>query len=172
MSEGGQVLEPQREARGDRGPAPRAPAVRVAVARMEHFPEDWELPAYQTPGAAAVDLRNAGPAVTLAPLGRTLVPTGLRVAIPAGYEGQVRPRSGLATRRGLTLPNTPGTIDSDYRGEILVPMVNLDRSPQTIDHGERVAQLLVTPVARLVWEENAELPGTERGAGGFGSTGR
>ncbi len=144
----------------------------MAVARMDHFPRDWDLPAYQTSGAAAVDLRNAGPPVTLRSLERTLVPTGLRIAIPAGYEGQVRPRSGLAMRRGITLPNAPGTIDSDYRGEILVPVVNLDHSPQTIDHGERVAQLLVAPVARLVWDERVELPGTERGAGGFGSTGK
>ncbi len=146
-------------------------AVRVAVVRMDHFPADWELPAYQSSGAAAVDLRNAGPDVTLSSLERTLVPTGLRVAIPAGYEGQVRPRSGLASRRGLTLPNTPGTIDSDYRGEILVPMVNLDPAPRTIAHGERIAQLLVAPVARVAWEPVDTLPGTERGAGGFGSTG-
>jgi dUTP pyrophosphatase len=146
--------------------------VRVAITRMDHFPPEWELPAYQTPGAAAVDLRNAGPALTLASLQRALVPTGLRVAIPSGYEGQVRPRSGLASRRGLTLPNTPGTIDSDYRGEILVPVVNLDAAPQTVDHGERVAQLLLAPVARLAWDEVPELPATERGVGGFGSTGR
>lgn len=146
-------------------------AVRVAVERMAHFPADWKLPAYQTPGAAAVDLRNAGPDVTLGSLERTLVPTGLRVAIPAGYEGQVRPRSGLASRHGLTLPNTPGTIDSDYRGEILVPMVNLDPAPSTIAHGERIAQLLVAPVARLEWESVDALPATERGTGGFGSTG-
>jgi len=149
-----------------------AEAVRVAVTRMDHFPSDWDLPAYQTPGSAAADLRNAGPAVTLASLERTLVPTGLRVAIPPGFEGQVRPRSGLAMRRGLTLPNTPGTIDSDYRGEILVPMVNLDAAPRTIGHGERIAQLLIAPVARLVWDETADLPETERGEGGFGSTGR
>ena len=146
-------------------------AVRVAVVRMAHFPADWELPAYQTPGAAAVDLRNAGPDVTLGSLERTLVPTGLRVAIPSGYEGQVRPRSGLASRRGLTLSNTPGTIDSDYRGEILVPMVNLDPAPSTIAHGERIAQLLVAPVARLEWEPVDALPATERGVAGFGSTG-
>ncbi|MEN8376319.1 MAG: dUTP diphosphatase [Gemmatimonadota bacterium] len=139
---------------------------------MEHYPAGWDLPAYQTSGAAAMDLRNAGRAIRLGSLQRTLVPTGLRIAIPVGYEGQVRPRSGLATKRGLTLPNTPGTIDSDYRGEILVPMVNLDAEPQTIDHGERIAQLLVAPVARFAWDERAELPETKRGDGGFGSTGR
>lgn len=164
MPDGGQLLEPRR----GHGAAVE---VRVPVVRLAHFPADWELPAYQTPGAAAVDLRNAGPDVTLASLERTRVPTGLSVAIPAGYEGQVRPRSGLASKRGLTLPNTPGTIDSDYRGEILVPMVNLDAAPQTIAHGERIAQMLVSPVARLAWEEAPELPPTRRGEGGFGSTG-
>jgi len=164
VSKGDQLLQPRPDAR-------RTGQVPVAVARMAHFPDGWDLPAYQTAGAAAVDLRNAGPDVTLDSLGRTLVPTGLRVAIPAGYEGQVRPRSGLATRRGLTLPNTPGTIDSDYRGEILVPMVNLDPAPQTIAHGERIAQLLVAPVARIAWDEAEELPETRRGTGGFGSTG-
>ena len=180
MSGGGQALEPEPAPQTRSEAAVGAESVRghgaetvpVAVARMEHFPVDWELPAYQTAGAAAVDLRNAGPPVLLDSLERALVPTGLRVAIPPGFEGQVRPRSGLATRRGLTLPNTPGTIDSDYRGEVLVPMINLDPSPQRIEHGERIAQLLIAPVARLRWEERAELPSTERGTGGFGSTGR
>jgi dUTP pyrophosphatase len=172
LAGGGQLLEPGRSGEAEKATRRAENEVRVALVRMGHFPADWELPAYQTPGAAAVDLRNAGPDVRLASLERTRVPTGLRVAIPTGYEGQVRPRSGLASRRGLTLPNTPGTIDSDYRGEILVPMVNLDRQPQTVAHGERIAQLLVAPVARLAWDEVAELPPTRRGDGGFGSTGR
>ncbi len=144
----------------------------VLIRRLDTFPADWPLPAYATPGSAAVDLRNAGPAITLTSLGRHLVPTGLSIALPPGYEAQVRPRSGLSIKQGLSLVNTPGTIDSDYRGEILVPMINLDPSPQRIEHGERIAQLLVAAVIRIEWEEALELPPTARGEGGFGSTGR
>lgn len=146
--------------------------VRVLVRRLDHYPADWPLPAYMTEGAAAVDLRNAGPAITLPSLGRHLVPTGLAMALPEGTEAQVRPRSGLAIKRGLSLVNTPGTIDSDYRGEVLVPMVNLDAQPQEIAHGERVAQLLVSRVVRIEWAHAESLPGSGRGSGGFGSTGR
>ena len=142
------------------------------IQRLDNYPPDWPLPAYATEGSAAVDVRNAGPTVTLAPLARELVPTGLAIALPAGFEAQIRPRSGLALRRGLSIANTPCTIDSDYRGEIRIPMVNLDAAPQKIAHGERIAQLLVLPVPRLAWEEVAELPPSGRGAGGFGSTGR
>jgi len=145
--------------------------VRVAITRLDGFPGDWSLPAYATPGAAAVDLRNAGPAVELASLERALVPTRLAIALPPGYEAQVRPRSGLSSKRGIGLVNSPGTIDSDYRGELLLPVVNLDREPQLIEHGERVAQLVVAPVAHVQWDEVDRLDETQRGAGGFGSTG-
>lgn len=148
------------------------PPVGVPVQRLEHYPVDWELPAYATGGAAAVDLRNAGPALVLQPLERRAVPTGLAVALPAGTEAQVRPRSGLSLKRGVTVVNAPGTIDADYRGEILVPLVNLDSEPQELAHGERVAQLILAPVLRIDWEAVTELPPTARGAGGFGSTGR
>ena len=146
--------------------------VRVLVKRLAHFPAGWELPSYATAGSAAVDLRHAGDTVTLAPGERYLAPTGLAVALPAGWEAQVRPRSGLSIRRGIGVINAPGTIDSDYRGEIRVPLVNHDSAPQAIDHGERIAQLLVAPVPRLEWAEVDVLPDSERGTGGFGSTGR
>ncbi len=145
----------------------------MLIRRLAHYPEDWSLPEYATPGSAAVDLRNAGPDVTLPPLGRVLVPTGLSIALPEGTEAQVRPRSGLAFRRGIGIPNAPGTIDSDYRGELCVPLINFDREPQTILHGERVAQLVVARVCRIVWHEVEALPvDSVRGEGGFGSTGR
>ena len=150
----------------------RVESVTVLIQRLENYPQDWPLPAYATEASAAVDLRNAGPAVTLPPLGRELVPTGLAIALPAGFEAQIRPRSGLALRRGISIANTPCTIDSDYRGEIRIPMVNLDSAPQEIAHGERIAQMLVMPVPRITWEEASELPPSGRGAGGFGSTGR
>jgi dUTP pyrophosphatase len=146
--------------------------ISVPIRRMPHYPADWPLPGYATAGAAAVDLRNAGPAVTLPPLGRHLIPTGLAIALPDGFEAQVRPRSGLALRHGLSLVNTPGTIDSDYRGEILVPMINFDAEPQRIETGDRIAQLLVAPVLQVEWQAVDELPPTVRGVDGFGSTGR
>jgi dUTP pyrophosphatase len=146
--------------------------VRVAVRRLAHYPEGWPLPAYATAGSAAVDLRNAGETFTLAPGARRLVPTGLAIALPEGLEAQVRPRSGLAIHRGIGIINSPGTIDSDYRGEIQVPIINHDSAPQEIAHGERVAQLLVAPVVRVEWELRDALPSSERGTGGFGSTGR
>lgn len=153
-------------------PRPGDKGVRVPVRRLEGYPADWPLPEYATTGSAAVDLRNAGPAVTLPPGGRHLVPTGLAVALPEGTEAQVRPRSGLAIRRGLGVINSPGTIDSDYRGEIRVPMINHDAEAQEIGHGERIAQLVVAPVVRIDWEAVDVLPATERGTGGFGSTGQ
>jgi dUTP pyrophosphatase len=146
--------------------------IRVLIQRLDNNPADWPLPEYATAGAAAVDVRNAGPAVVLPPLGRHLVPTGLAIALPAGSEAQIRPRSGLALRRGVSIVNTPCTIDSDYRGEIRIPLINLDAAPQEVAHGERIAQLLVMHVPRIAWEEAATLPDSERGAGGFGSTGR
>jgi dUTP pyrophosphatase len=142
------------------------------IRRLEHYPDGWGLPEYATPGSAAVDLRNAGPALTLRPGGRELIPTGLAIALPAGLEAQVRPRSGLAIRRGIGIINAPGTIDSDYRGELRVPLINHDAEPQRIEHGERVAQLLVARVVRIDWNAVSELPESERGSGGFGSTGR
>lgn len=146
--------------------------VRVPVLRLPHYPAEWALPEYATPGSAAVDLRNAGPTVRLEPGARHLLPTGLAMAVPEGYEAQVRPRSGLAIRCGIGIINSPGTIDSDYRGEVMVPVINLDRAPQELGHGERIAQLLVAPVVRIDWDPSDALPGTGRGAGGFGSTGR
>jgi dUTP diphosphatase len=147
-------------------------SAHVLVRRLENFPAVWELPAYGTPGSAAVDLRNAGPDIELAPLERSLVPTGLAIALPAGTEAQIRPRSGLALHRGISIINTPCTIDSDYRGEIRIPLINFDTAKQTIAHGERIAQLLVARVVRIEWSLADALPDSERGAGGFGSTGR
>ncbi len=146
--------------------------IRILVRRLDNSPVDWPLPSYATPGSAAVDLRNAGPAFVLPPLGRRLVPTGLAIALPPGTEAQIRPRSGLALRRGISIINTPCTIDSDYRGEIQIPLINLDTESQEIEHGERVAQLLVALVHPIEWAEAESLPPTERGTGGFGSTGR
>jgi dUTP pyrophosphatase len=147
-------------------------AVRVLVRRLPHYPPDWDLPAYATAGSAAVDLRNAGETVVLPPGGRHLVPTGLAIALPAGTEAQVRPRSGLAIHRGIGVLNAPGTIDSDYRGEVQVPLINHDGEAQEVAHGERIAQLLVARVVRIEWDLSEVLPESERGAGGFGSTGR
>ena len=148
--------------------------VNVAVLPLPHF-EGLQLPAYETAGSAGMDVRAAVPAgepMVLAPGERAMVPTGLCVAIPQGYEIQVRPRSGLAAKHGLTCLNTPGTIDSDYRGEIKVILVNLGQEAFTIQRGERIAQLVLAPVTRLAWQAVDSLDQTARGAGGFGSTGR
>ena len=148
--------------------------VNVAVLPLPHF-EGLQLPAYETAGSAGMDVRAAvpeGEPMVLAPGERAMVPTGLSVAIPQGYEIQVRPRSGLAAKHGLTCLNTPGTIDSDYRGEIKVILVNLGQEAFTIQRGERIAQLVLAPVTRLAWQSVDSLDETERGAGGFGSTGR
>lgn len=144
----------------------------MPIRRLDHYPSDWDLPGYATPGSAAVDLRNAGPALRLEPGERRLVPTGLAIALPDGYEAQVRPRSGLAIRQGIGLVNSPGTIDSDYRGELRVPVINHDRGPQVIGAGERIAQLVLARVERIAWTPVETLPDSERGGGGFGSTGR
>jgi dUTP pyrophosphatase len=142
------------------------------VQRLPHG-EGIELPSYATAGSAGCDLRAAiAESLTLLPGGRTRIPTGLAVAIPAGYEGQVRMRSGLAIRHGLTLLNGPGTIDSDYRGEIQIILANLGSEPVTITRGERIAQLVIAPVARARWEPTEELPASPRDVGGFGSTGK
>lgn len=131
------------------------------------------MPEYATEGAAGLDLRAALDApVTLEPLDRVLIPTGLYIAIPAGCEVQIRPRSGLALRHGITVLNTPGTIDSDYRGELRVTLINLSRDPFTIEPGERVCQMILARYERVEWLEVEQLDETERGAGGFGHTGR
>ena len=143
--------------------------VAVQVKRLPHG-EGLELPRYATQGAAGMDVLSAED-VTLAPGARHAVATGLAVAIPPGYEIQVRPRSGLALKHGISVPNTPGTIDSDYRGELKVILVNHGGEPFAIHRGDRVAQLVVAPVTLAEWDEVAELDETGRGAGGFGSTG-
>lgn len=131
------------------------------------------LPAYQTPLSAGMDVcADLDESVTLAPLGRAMIPTGLYVELPAGYEMQVRPRSGLAVKHGITVLNSPGTIDADYRGEIRVILVNLSNEPFTVASGERIAQLVVARHEQVEWEPVEELGTTERGTGGFGSTGR
>jgi dUTP pyrophosphatase len=133
----------------------------------------FDLPKYETELSAGMDARaNLTESVTLAPLERAMIPTGLYVELPAGYEMQVRPRSGLAAKHGLTVLNSPGTIDADYRGEIRVILVNLSSEPFEIKPGERIAQLVVARHERAEWELADELSATERGAGGFGSTGK
>ena len=144
--------------------------VRVLIARSGRA-KDFPLPEYATPASAGVDLR-ASEGCVIPPGGRALVPTGLRIALPEGYEAQVRPRSGLALRHGVTLPNSPGTIDADYRGEIGVILMNLGQEPFIVEPGDRIAQMVVAPVARVAWIEAEALDATERGEGGFGSTGR
>ncbi len=130
------------------------------------------LPAYQTDGASGMDIRAWLPEpVILQPMERKLIPTGLYIALPAGLEAQIRPRSGLAIKRGLTLINTPGTIDSDYRGEIMVPLVNLSGEEQIINDGERIAQMIVSKYEKVEWENVDLLENTARGAGGFGHSG-
>jgi dUTP pyrophosphatase len=145
------------------------PAVDIEVKRLPHG-EGLPLPAYATDGAAGMDVVSAED-VTLAPLARHAVATGLALAIPAGFEVQVRPRSGLALKHGISLPNTPGTIDSDYRGELKCIMINLGSEPFEIRRGDRIAQLVVAPVQIGRMVEVTELDETGRGAGGFGSTG-
>ena len=143
--------------------------VQVRIVNQSSNP----LPAYATPGAAGLDLRaQLNAPLVLQPMQRAMVPTGLFLEIPPGYEGQVRPRSGLAAKQGITCLNTPGTIDSDYRGEVKVILINLDTEPHTIQHGDRIAQLVFQQVARVVWIESEALSDTERGVGGFGHTGK
>ena len=146
-----------------------ADPVRVAVMRLPHG-AGLALPAYATAGAAGMDVLAAED-VTLAPGARHAVATGLALAIPPGFEIQVRPRSGLALKHGITMPNTPGTIDSDYRGELKVILINHGAEPFAIARGDRVAQLVLAPVVQAAWDEVSALDQTARGAGGFGSTG-
>jgi dUTP pyrophosphatase len=148
-------------------------AVDVPIRRLAHA-EGLPLPAYQTEGAAGMDLHAAVPEdapVTLQPGARMLVPTGFAMALPVGYEAQVRPRSGLAAKHGVTCLNAPGTIDHDYRGEVQVILVNHGQAPFHIRRGERIAQMLIAPVVRAAWREVETLDETDRGEGGFGSTG-
>jgi dUTP pyrophosphatase len=145
--------------------------VRVAVKALPHA-AGLDLPAYATSHAAGMDLCAAVTAdLALEPGKRALVPTGLTIALPEGYEAQVRPRSGLALKHGLTVLNSPGTIDADYRGEVQVILANLGAETFTITRGMRIAQMIVAPTMRVDWDEVSELPESERGAGGFGSTG-
>jgi dUTP pyrophosphatase len=143
----------------------------VEVQVLSHA-EGLSLPTYVTPGSAGMDLQAAvEEPLVLEPGQRYMVPTGLRIALPPGYEAQIRPRSGLAIKEGITVANAPGTVDSDYRGEVKVGLVNLSDAPYTIRRGDRIAQMVVAPVTYVAWRQVASLDETERGAGGFGSTG-
>lgn len=142
--------------------------MKVQIVNQSHHP----LPQYATPLSAGLDLRaNLDEPLTLQPLERRLVPTGLRIALPAGFEAQVRPRSGLALKHGLTVLNSPGTIDADYRGEICVVLINLSQEPFTVNDGERIAQMVIARHENVDWESVEVLDDTERGAGGFGHSG-
>jgi dUTP pyrophosphatase len=142
----------------------------VAIKRLPNG-EGLPLPAYETAGAAGMDLR-AAEALTLSPGARCLMPTGMAIALPHGFEAQVRPRSGLAVKHGVTVLNAPGTIDCDYRGEVKVPLINLGQEDFVIARGDRIAQMVIAPVTRIHWTETESLDETARGAGGFGSSGR
>ncbi|MCI6523668.1 MAG: dUTP diphosphatase [Parabacteroides sp.] len=143
--------------------------MKIKIINKSHHP----MPAYATPQSAGMDIRaNLTEPVELKPLERKLIPTGLYIALPEGYEAQLRPRSGLALKHGLTLLNSPGTIDADYRGEIGVILVNLSSEPFTIADGERICQMVITTHAHVEWEAVETLDETERGAGGFGHTGK
>ena len=143
--------------------------MKVKIVNKSHF----EAPSYATGQSAGMDLRaDIAEPVTLAPLQRELIPTGLHIELPAGFEAQIRPRSGLAVKHGISLVNTPGTIDADYRGEIKVILVNLSSEPFTVNPGERIAQMVVARHERVEWEEVEVLEESARGEGGFGSTGR
>lgn len=143
--------------------------IEVAVMRLANG-QDLPLPAYETAGAAGMDLRAAEPMV-LKPGARCLLPTGIAIALPQGFEAQVRPRSGLAAKHGVTVLNAPGTIDCDYRGEVKVPLINLGQEDFQILRGDRIAQMVIAPVTRIAWAEASSLAETARGAGGFGSSG-
>lgn len=143
--------------------------IKVKIVNNSPYP----CPAYATPLSAGVDLKaNLDQPVVLQPLGRALIPTGLFIALPAGYEAQVRPRSGLALKHGITVLNSPGTVDADYRGELKCLLINLSDEPFTIEPGERIAQMVVARHEQVEWEPVEELDDTQRGAGGFGSTGK
>lgn len=142
--------------------------LRIPIVNRSPFP----LPEYATPGSAGLDLRaNVPESVTLAPGERKLIPTGLSLALPDGYEAQVRPRSGLALKHGITVLNAPGTVDADYRGDVGVILINLGQEPFVVEPGDRIAQLVIAAYAQVAWIPQEELPTSERGAGGFGHTG-
>ncbi len=147
--------------------------IKVKIKRVGGY--KGELPRYVSPGSSGLDLtayiKDQGGEIVIRPGKIELVPTGIAVSIPEGFEGQVRPRSGLALKYGVTLVNTPGTIDSDYRGEIKVILINHGEVPYVVKNGDRIAQLVIAKVTKITWEETEELPDTERGDGGFGSTG-
>lgn len=143
--------------------------IQVKIVNHSEYP----LPEYKTDGSAGMDLRaNLSASLTVAPHERVLIPTGLFIELPAGFEAQIRPRSGLALKKGLSIPNSPGTIDSDYRGEIKVILINLSAEDQIIEAGERIAQMVVSRHETVQWKETGRLGDSERGAGGFGSTGK
>ena len=145
--------------------------IAVAVTRLAGN-DDIALPRYETAQSAGLDLEAAvAGTVVLAPGGRATIPTGLAIALPAGYEAQIRPRSGLAAKNGVTVLNAPGTVDADYRGEIKVVLANFGAAPFAVERGMRIAQMVVAPVTRIAWQEVAALPDSARGTGGFGSTG-
>jgi len=145
---------------------------KIPILRIKKKDERAALPQYESPGAAGMDLRAfLSEDITVAPLERVRIPTGLYLEIPSGYEAQVRPRSGLAFHSGISVLNTPGTIDSDYRGELGVIIINLGAEPFTVKNGDRIAQMIISPVIRVAISESEFLSETERGAGGFGSTG-
>ena len=144
----------------------------VKIKRLPHG-QGLDLPAYATPGSAGVDLSAAiDEPLVLAPGQIALVPTGIAVAIPPGFEGQIRPRSGLATKHGISLVNAPGTVDSDFRGEMRCSLINLGQAPYTVHRGDRISQMIIAPVFQAKFEEVDELPESERGEGGWGSTGK
>lgn len=146
-------------------------AIEIAVTRLEHG-ANLPLPEHATPHSAGVDLLAAvEQSLTIAPGARALVPTGLAIALPGGFEAQVRPRSGLAHKHGVTVLNSPGTIDADYRGEVGVILINLGTEDFTVERGMRIAQMVVAPVSFVTWQERGDLDDTHRGTGGFGSTG-
>ena len=145
--------------------------MEIEIITFPHF-EGLDLPGYATQGSAGMDLRCAETeTIELAPLERRAVRTGIAIAIPLGFEGQVRPRSGFSLKRGVGLVNSPGTIDADYRGELLVPLINFDPQPVRIERGSRIAQLIIAPLRQVSWRPVGKLATTERGAGGFGHTG-
>lgn len=146
------------------------PPIHVQILRLPGF--SGPLPAYQSDHAAGMDVHAHLPEpLVIAPRTCVLIPTGFALAVPEGYEAQLRPRSGLAVKHGITLPNAPGTIDADYRGEVKVGLINLSTATFTVEPGMRIAQMILKPVPRVVWEEVAKLPETARGDGGFGHTG-
>ncbi|GHV81474.1 deoxyuridine 5'-triphosphate nucleotidohydrolase [Spirochaetia bacterium] len=152
----------------DAGMDGRTPLVRIYKTDLKAL-----LPEYETAGAAGADIRaRLSQAMVIPPLGRVRIPTGLVLEIPAGFEAQIRPRSGLAAKNGVTVLNSPGTIDSDYRGELQIILINLGSDDFTVNDGDRIAQMVIAPVSRALIQETAVLSETERGSGGFGSTGK